>query len=535
MSLCKRFSLSSISFACLALVVGILLPASLWAQQTDNYPKVEIFAGYSYYEPGGHFDIQPNPPGPSIGLSNAPAGWGTAVTYNFNKNFGFVGDFGGHYGDNNDDATITFGPQLKYRGERWQPFGNILFGIHRLSPSGLHSSNGFGLLFGGGLDVKLKDYFGLRLFEADFVHGGHHDSYLPLAKVGGLNGARVQTGLMFFLGGGAPPAPATASCSVNPTEVFEGEPVTANATANGFNPKHPLKYDWSATGGKITGKDATAQVDTTDLQPGSYTVTANITDTKSKKRTASCNATYTIKERPKHPPEVSCSANPTTVQSGTPSTITCNCTTPDSGPEYKPAVTTNLTNWTASGGKVSGTGNTATLDTAGASAGPITVTATCTDSRGLSGNGTASVNVEVPPPPPQASKINTCDFPSKTKPARVDNTCKAVLDDVALRLQREADARAVVVGNSEAKERGAKKLAEDRAVNTKTYLTKEKGIDPSRIDVRSGSSGTRTADVYLVPQGATFNEPGTEPVTEKPAKAPAHKRAKKAPAKAPGE
>ncbi len=525
----------SLVFVCLVVVATLAIFSTPLMAQNENKAPVEVFAGYSYYAPGGSFI--PIPPTTSgIDVDNMAAGWGAAATWNFSQHWGLTFDTGGHYGGNANAYTLMVGPQLALHGEHWEPFANFLIGMHRFSPEHLHGDNAFGLGFGGGVNYRIGPHWGLRLFEADYIHSDHTGAFRDLGfNINGLNGARVQSGLMFYLGETAPKTPPSASCTVQPNEVFAGEPVTASASTNGFNPKHTLKYDWTSSGGKISGKDTSASVDTTDMQPGSYTVTANVSDPKSKKATASCNASFAIKERPKHPPEVSCSANPATVQGGTPSTVTCNCSTPDSGPEYKPAVTVNISNWTSSAGKVSGTGNTAQLDTTGASAGPITVTATCTDSRGLTGSGNATVNVEVPPPPPQVSKINTCEFPSKTKPARVDNACKAVLDDVALRLQREADAKAVVVGNAEAKERKAKTLAADRAVNTKEYLVKEKGIDASRIEVRSGAGDSRTADVYLVPQGATFNEPNTEPVTEKPAKAPARKKsAKKAPA-APGQ
>jgi hypothetical protein len=153
---------------------------------------------------------------------------------------------------------------------------------------------------------------------------------------------------------------------------------------------------------------------------------------------------------------------------------------------------------------VSGSGASATLDTAGAPAGSITVSATCTDDRGLSDSGSAMVNVTVPPPPPQAEKMSECDFPNKARPGRVDNTCKAVLDDVALRLQRDADSRLVVVGQADASERKAATLAKQRADNSKAYLVKEKGIDASRIETRAGSEGGRRAEMVIVPPGASY-------------------------------
>ena len=186
-----------------------------------------------------------------------------------------------------------------------------------------------------------------------------------------------------------------------------GEPVTVTANPSGFNPKHTVGYNWTSTGGKVESRDTTARVDTTGMSPGSYTVTARATDARAKKNNeATCTANFTIKEPPKNPPTMSCSANPTTVQSGTPSTITCDCKSPDNVP-------VNV-EYSASGGKVSGTGNTATLDTAGASPGPITVTGKCTDSRGLSASSDSTVTIEAPPPPPpQASKLNQWTSPTR--------------------------------------------------------------------------------------------------------------------------
>jgi hypothetical protein len=133
----------------------------------------------------------------------------------------------------------------------------------------------------------------------------------------------------------------------------------------------------------------------------------------------------------------------------------------------------------------------------------------------------------------------------------VDNDAKGCLDDVALNAQRSADASLVVVGNAapepvptKGRKRHAKEepnLAAQRAVNTKAYLVTEKGIDASRISVRTDSTGTNEVDNYLVPAGANFDNdvPGTTPVDESQVKAqvrkplperhhPAHHKAKAA-------
>jgi hypothetical protein len=222
---------------------------------------------------------------------------------------------------------------------------------------------------------------------------------------------------------------------------------------------------------------------------------------------------------------MSCSASPASLQAGGSSTITCTCTSPDNVP-------VTVSGWTASSGSVSGSGNTATLDTTGASAGPVTVSATCADSRGLNTPASTQVTVEnPPPPPPQASKLTDCDFANMAKikkPWRVDNECKGKLDDVAKNLQQNADNKLVIVGNAEPTEKRPN-LAAERAVNSKAYLTggeAKLGIDPNRIETRTGSAGTQTAEYWIVPGGGTFSAEGTQAVDESVVKAvPDHPRA----------
>jgi hypothetical protein len=46
------------------------------------------------------------------------------------------------------------------------------------------------------------------------------------------------------------------------------------------------------------------------------------------------------------------------------------------------------------------------------------------------------------------------------------------------------------------------RLASQRADNSKTYLTKSKGIDGQRIQTKAGGSG-RKVEVWTLPPGAT--------------------------------
>jgi outer membrane protein OmpA-like peptidoglycan-associated protein len=205
-----------------------------------------------------------------------------------------------------------------------------------------------------------------------------------------------------------------------------------------------------------------------------------------------------VPQAPPQPPTVSCTVNPSSVRSGDPSTITAVGQSPDNRPlTYA---------FTATGGRITPSGAQATLDTVGAAAGAITVNCTATDDRGLSASTRTTVNIAEAVP--QASKCGTFDFSrDKRRPARVDNVAKANLDDCALRLQQDPSAHIVIVGNADPNEKNAPKMAEQRANNTKDYLVREKGIDPSRIELRTGSAGTQTVDVWVVPTGATFQAP----------------------------
>ena len=192
-----------------------------------------------------------------------------------------------------------------------------------------------------------------------------------------------------------------------------------------------------------------------------------------------------------NPPTIACTANPPTVRVGESSRITSDASSPDNRPlAYS---------YAASAGNIAGEDNTATLDTRGTGAGPISVRCTATDDRNLSASAMTTVNVEVPPPAPE-SRMSECGF---NRTARVDNNCKAILDDVALQLQRDPEARAVVIGQSGPGESGGDSLAARRAANTKAYLTRDKGIDGTRIEVRTGTGGGPKADVWVVPAGAS--------------------------------
>ena len=160
--------------------------------------------------------------------------------------------------------------------------------------------------------------------------------------------------------GGAPELVPAAACSVQPAEVLVGEPITATRHGQQFQSQAHCAYSWSGNGGTVTGKDTAASIDTNGAAPGSYTITAHVTDAKAKKNNeASCSANYTIKPLPpKNPPTMSLFGE-SVLRSGRwrcQREPAATCTSPDGVP-------VSVANWTSTGGSVSGSGSSATLST----------------------------------------------------------------------------------------------------------------------------------------------------------------------------
>ncbi len=510
--------LGSLAIKVIVLAVALCFLGDLARAQDDPYPKWEAFAGWSVIYPNTR--LHAINPFVNANQESNPRGIGGAITYNFNHWFGLTADFSGTpWGSGEtplqllmlDDANfynLSIGPKFTYRRKHFAPFAEALVGYHRLTEDEVPlvgSSGSWGFLLGGGVDVPITRHFGLRLVRADFVFSNHQ--FQPEATVDStdIRGLRAQTGVT-FMWGYPPDVTPSLACSLNPSEVMAGEPVTVTATPSGFRSGRTLTYAWSSTGGKVAGTGAQTTVDTAGVAAGSYTVSARATDNK--RNVAQCSSTFAVRVPAQNPPTISCSPNPATVMSGEESVITCSCQSPDNRP-------VTLSAWNASSGKLApAEGNTARLNTAGVPAGTINVGATCSDDRGLTAVGSTAVEVNVPSLP-QARKITDCSFSNPAKPARVDNACKAALDQVADLLQHDPNSKAVIIGESEAGEKG-KDLAAQRAVNAKFYLTageNQKGIDPSRIEVRTREGGMRV-EVWIVPEGATFNDPGTTAVDE---------------------
>ena len=182
---------------CTALLPGSAIPGSAQSATPDEYPKLEVFVGYSALgeanSPGISFG-----PNSSVGANyNAKAGFETSIIGNFRKRFGIKGDFSAHFNNESESGAITActpacttatqgfqlktrvynflaGPEFKARNStRFTPFAHALGGVAHTSATFTtpgptfnlllkKSDNSFAMALGGGLDIRASKRVSFR-------------------------------------------------------------------------------------------------------------------------------------------------------------------------------------------------------------------------------------------------------------------------------------------------------------------------------------------------------------------------------------
>lgn len=480
-----------------------------WGLLTPKYEVAGLFS-YINFMPGEGFRNFNN-----LGATGS-------FTYNANKWLGLTAEIGAYsfsrqvLVQNGEDFTFSslkgsqqtylFGPRLNWRRfDHFVPFVEVLVGAGHAGPqlTGENGQSAFALAAGGGVDVVLWKNLAWRFFQADYLMTNYTGTLLN--PNGRQNNFRIGSGVV--LRWGYPPAPPkpnhppVAACSAEKPSVYQGfnDPVAVHVNATDAD-NDPLTYSYTATGGTVDGTGADVRWNPSGLAVGSYTVNAKVDDGRG--GTATCSTDIAVAVRPNRNPVISCAAERSPIIAGERVAINATASDPDGDP---------LTySYSSTGGQVSGTGAQATFDSTGLAPGSYTVNGKVDDGRGGSATCSTNVDVQAPAPPPQATKVGTCGYRTAGS-SRVDNECKRILDDVALRLKNEPNAKLVIVGFADKKEPKPDKLAQTRADLAKKYLG-EKGIDASRISTRTGAASTekgmekenRHIDTVFVPEGATY-------------------------------
>ena len=482
--------------------------ATLAAAQDQPAPKWELYGGYSAFYPG--CNVNGLLPGGILPVTSClkwdPRGLGASVTYDFNRWFGLTVDGSGQWGSGNTGVAtridqveffnLSAGPKITYRTRYFSPFLEALGGEHRLASEVFGNDYEVGFLAGGGLDLKLTRHFAWRVIRADYVFSNHQYGPSSVVPATDVRGARLQSGLVFMWGGKRTiMPPPSAMCSVAPPEVFAGELLTATAIGSNFNPKRTVSYSWTGSGAKPGETAASTQIDTTGLQAGSYQVTASLSD-GSQNGVASCSARFTVKTP--QPPVISCSSDPASVPMGGTSTVTSTASSPDGR---------RLTySYNTSAGSIAGNTSTATLDTAGAQPGTITVNCSVGDDRNppLTASALTTVTLQAPPPPPPAPDVAaierrlalhsvyfatakpTVEDPDAGLVASQQKTLSMLASDFLTYLQSKPDARLTLEGHAD--RRGSveynQALTERRVDRVKHFLV-EQGVPAANIETKA--------------------------------------------------
>ena len=182
------------------LLILISLPAA--AQTTPTLPRAEAFGGYNYIGTNSSNGDSSTYNGFKADVAIYPGSW-----------FGLVAEVGRSTASSFKDSTGTrnvsssslipylFGPRFRFGTGRFTPFIDTLIG--GVNRSNLVGSNGailvgaqksVGVYAGGGVDVKLNSYVGLRLVNVGLLStwfspgAGIHNSQDDLS---------VSTGIVF--------------------------------------------------------------------------------------------------------------------------------------------------------------------------------------------------------------------------------------------------------------------------------------------------------------------------------------------------
>jgi len=192
-----------------AVLLCSALMGSAQSPNPDEYPKVEVFVGYSALGEANGRGISFGPNAfVGANYSAAKAGFETSIIRNFSKRFGIKGDFSAHFNNQSGSGPITSctpacttvtqdfqlktrvynflaGPEFKARNStRFTPFAHVLGGVAHTSATFTtpgptfnlllkKSDNSFAMALGGGIDIRATrrvSFRGQMDYNPVFVH-----------------------------------------------------------------------------------------------------------------------------------------------------------------------------------------------------------------------------------------------------------------------------------------------------------------------------------------------------------------------------
>jgi outer membrane protein OmpA-like peptidoglycan-associated protein len=360
----------------------------------------------------------------------------------------------------------------------------------------LGSENAFATMLGAGFDIKLSRHVALRLFEGDFLLTHFRDPFSTGGQGRGWQkNVRFSTGIVFRFGGNpAPPpsAPMTVTCSADKEIVYAGSGDFVAVRAQASNPdNNPLNYSWSASEGAVDGTGPEVRWNSSDRRPGTYTIKVRVDNGRN--GTADCSVNIRVEPRPNRPPTISCSANRKVVTVGESVEITATASDPDNDPLSF--------SWSASSGKIEGSGSSVKFQTVDLPPGSYTITGHVDDGRTGMADCTVTVNVQAAQLPAEVKELETklalhsiyfpTARPTVTNPTgglveSQQNVLLSLANDFNRYLTFKPQAHLILEGHAD--RRGSieynNHLTERRVERTKSFLV-EHGVPDANIETRA--------------------------------------------------
>lgn len=308
----------AIWFAVFGLLFGIprLDLAQKGAQALPNAPgssRLDLFGGYSYWAPKGSLA--------GIPFCCTSRGNDVSGAYYFDR---LHGDLGAELGlkyfpatssaGGNQLVSGSIGPIIRFSSKfGLTPYVHVLFGAGDITgpqrsacPPASRCISAFAtwgqqITVGQGFDYALpwfSHYVSLRILQADYLFD--HVNYGPTQNFANASGLTAKlssltltSGLVLHLGQVHPAV--SLACSATPHTLLAGEPLTLTAIATHLNPRKTTTYAWQGQGLRFSLQRSVTSVDTKDLPPGQYVVTAFVKQGNRANESATCSARFTIK------------------------------------------------------------------------------------------------------------------------------------------------------------------------------------------------------------------------------------------------
>ena len=210
----------------IALLLCSTLVVSAQNTKPDEYPKVEVFVGYSALGEANSRGISFGADRRITGDYGTNTGFEASLIRNFSKHFGIKGDFSAHFSDESGRGPITActptcttvtqdaqlksrvynflaGPEFKARNStRFTPFAHVLGGVAHTSANFTtpgptfnlllkKTDNSFAMALGGGLDIRASKRVSFRAMM------DYNPVFVNDSTTGTRDFVRISLGVLF--------------------------------------------------------------------------------------------------------------------------------------------------------------------------------------------------------------------------------------------------------------------------------------------------------------------------------------------------